>query len=147
MLAAAADRDRTMDVLKAAFSEGRLTKEELDSRATRAMSARTYAELNAIVADLPLGPSGPAPLQPYQYYHPAPHPPTSGLAVGALACGILEIFTLGLTAIPAVVLGHIARAQIKRTGERGDGLAITGLALGYLGIAIWLLITIGIATG
>ena len=41
--AAAADRDRTMDVLKAAYGEGRLTKEEFDERCSRVLSARTYA--------------------------------------------------------------------------------------------------------
>ena len=56
MLAAAADRERTMDVLKAAFGEGRITKEEFDLRASRTMSARTYAQLGAVVADLPSGP-------------------------------------------------------------------------------------------
>ena len=61
MLAAAADRERTIDVLKAAFSEGRLTKEEFDTRSGRVLAARTYADLAAIVADLPAGPGGPMP--------------------------------------------------------------------------------------
>ena len=56
MLTATADRERTMDVLKAAYGEGRITKEEFELRAGRAMSARTYAQLAAVVADLPAGP-------------------------------------------------------------------------------------------
>jgi Domain of unknown function (DUF4190)/Domain of unknown function (DUF1707) len=144
MLAAAADRERTMDVLKAAFGEGRITKEEFDLRAARTMSARTYAQLGAVVADLPSGPS--FGLQPYQGgYYPSVATPTSGLAVGALICGIAEVFTLGLAAIPAVILGHLARQHIRRTGERGDGMAIAGLVLGYLGIGIWTLIIIALA--
>ena len=59
MLAAAADRERTIDVLKAAFGEGRLTKEEFDSRSARVLAARTYADLAAVVDDLPAGPAGP----------------------------------------------------------------------------------------
>ena len=55
MLTATADRERTMDVLKAAYGEGRITKEEFDLRAGRTMSARTYAQLAAITADLPAG--------------------------------------------------------------------------------------------
>jgi hypothetical protein len=147
MLAAAADRERTIDVLKAAFGEGRLTKEEFDSRSGRVLAARTYADLAAIVADLPAGPMGP--VMPYQggYYPPMmPAQPTSGLAIGAMICGIAEIFTLGFAAIPAVILGHLARAQIKRTGERGDGMALAGLVLGYLGIGGWLLIILAIAS-
>lgn len=146
MLAAAADRERTIDVLKAAFGEGRLTKEEFDSRSARVMAARTYADLAAIVNDLPAGPAGP--VMPYQGYYPqvAPVPPTNGLAIGAMICGIAELFTLGFAAIPAVILGHLARGQIRQTGERGDGLAIAGLVLGYLGIAGWLFIILAIAS-
>jgi hypothetical protein len=145
MLTATADRERTMDVLKAAYGEGRITKEEFELRAGRAMSARTYAQLAAVVADLPAGPYlGVMPYQPG--YYPAINTPTSGLAIGALVCGILEIFTLGFAAIPAVILGHLARTQIKRTGERGDGMAIAGLVLGYLGIGIWTLIIIALAS-
>jgi len=146
MLAAAADRERTMDVLKAAFGEGRLTKEEFDIRSGKVLTARTYADLAALVADLPVGPGGP--VMPYVGYYPAmiPPQPTSGLAIGAMICGIAELFTLGFAAIPAVILGHLARAQIKRTGERGDGMAIAGLVLGYLGIAGWALIILAIAS-
>ena len=147
MLAAAADRERTIDVLKAAFSEGRLTKEEFDTRSGRVLAARTYADLAAIVTDLPVGPSGS--VMPYHagyYQQIAPLPPTNGLAVGAMVCGIAEIFTFGFAAIPAVILGHIARGQIKETGERGDGMAIAGLVLGYLGIAAWVLMILVIAS-
>ena len=149
MLAAAADRERTIDVLKAAFGEGRLTKEEFDSRSGRVLAARTYADLGAIVADLPAGPApGPAgAVMPYHAYYPqvAPLPPTNGLALGAMICGIAEIFTLGLAAIPAVILGHLARGQIRQTGERGDGMAVAGLVLGYLAIAGWALVILLVA--
>jgi hypothetical protein len=144
MLAAAADRERTMDVLKAAFGEGRLTKEEFEIRASRTMSARTYGELSAVVADLPAGPGAVAAFPP-GYYPPVVHTPTNGAAIAALACGIAEFFTLGLAAVPAVILGHVARGQIRRTGERGDGMAIAGLVLGYLGIIGWTLFILGIA--
>jgi hypothetical protein len=140
MLAAAADRERTIDVLKAAFGEGRLSKEEFDSRSARVLGARTYADLAAVVNDLPAGPAGP--VMPYHPYYPqvAPLPPTNGLALGSMICGIAEIFTLGLAAIPAVILGHLARSQIRQTGERGDGMAVAGLVLGYLAIAGWALV-------
>jgi Domain of unknown function (DUF4190)/Domain of unknown function (DUF1707) len=143
MLCAATDRERTMDVLKAAYGEGRITKEEFELRASRTMSARTYAQLGAVVADLPSGPA--YGMVPYQGYYPVVTNPTIGLAIGALICGIAEIFTLGLASIPAVILGHLARQQIRRTGERGDGMAIAGLVLGYLGIGIWTLIIIALA--
>jgi Domain of unknown function (DUF4190)/Domain of unknown function (DUF1707) len=138
MRAASADRDRTIDVLTAAYGEGRLTKEEFDTRCARVLAAKTYADLAAVVADLPAGPFNA--VAPYHAgYYPAPQPPTSGVAVASLICGIAEFFTLGIAAVPAVILGHVARTNIKRTGERGDGLAIAGLVLGYLGIACWAL--------
>jgi len=54
-LAGSADRERTVGVLRAAFTEGRLSRDELDDRVARAYSARTYGDLWALVADLPTG--------------------------------------------------------------------------------------------
>jgi hypothetical protein len=50
-----ADREHVIDVLKAAFVQGRLTKAELDARAGQAFASRTYADLAAVTADLPAG--------------------------------------------------------------------------------------------
>jgi uncharacterized protein DUF4190 len=35
-----------------------------------------------------------------------------------------------------IVLGHVARGQIKRTGEGGRGLATAALVIGYLQVAV-----------
>jgi hypothetical protein len=51
--AAQADREQTITVLKAAYAQGRLTKDELEARAGQAFVSRTYAELAALTADLP----------------------------------------------------------------------------------------------
>jgi hypothetical protein len=147
MLAAAADRERTIDVLKAAYGEGRLTKDEFDSRSARVLAARTYADLSAIVADLPVGPTGA--VVPYNGgYYPAtvPAAPTNGLAIASMICGFAEIVTFGLASVPAIILGHLARERIKQTGERGDGMAVTGLVLGYLGVAFWVVLFLAIAS-
>ena len=45
-----ADRERTVDVLKAAFVHERLTEDELGDRVGRALAARTYADLAALTA-------------------------------------------------------------------------------------------------
>ncbi len=50
-----ADREQVLDAIKAAFVQGRLTLDELDMRAGRALASRTYAELTAITADIPAG--------------------------------------------------------------------------------------------
>ena len=137
MLAADADRERATGVLKASFAEGRLTRAEYDDRTARVYAARTYGELGALIADLPAGPPG-GPAHPSAWYPPGQvaRADTNSMAVAALACGIAEFFTMGLTAIPAIVLGHAARRQLRRTGQRGDGLALAGLILGWAGIAL-----------
>jgi len=48
-----ADREQVIEVLKAAFTQGRLSGEELDTRTGQALAARTYAELAALTADVP----------------------------------------------------------------------------------------------
>ncbi|HTX26356.1 MAG TPA: DUF1707 domain-containing protein [Streptosporangiaceae bacterium] len=53
--AAHVDRERVVAVLKAAFVQGRLDKDELDARVGQALAARTYADLAALTADLPAG--------------------------------------------------------------------------------------------
>jgi DNA-binding beta-propeller fold protein YncE len=53
-----ADRERVIAALKVAFIQGRLTKDEFDSRVGRALGSRTYAELAALTADIPAGLTG-----------------------------------------------------------------------------------------
>jgi len=53
--ASATDKDRTIDVLKSAFIEGRLTKQELDERVGNALGQRYFADLIALIDDLPAG--------------------------------------------------------------------------------------------
>ena len=48
-----ADRDQVVELLRVAAGDGRLSAEELDDRLERALTARTYAELAALTADLP----------------------------------------------------------------------------------------------
>ena len=52
-----ADREQVIGMLKTAFVHGQLTKDELDTRAGQALTARTYADLAALTADIPPGPA------------------------------------------------------------------------------------------
>jgi hypothetical protein len=61
---------------------------------------------------------------------------TNGFAVSALVFGLF-----GGAVLP-IVFGHIALAQIRRTGDRGRGMAIAGLVLGYLSLAVVIVIAI-----
>ncbi|HEX6390550.1 MAG TPA: DUF1707 domain-containing protein [Solirubrobacteraceae bacterium] len=52
-----ADRDRTIEDLRAAYAAGRLDADELELRVQRAVVARTRADLRQLQADLPRRPS------------------------------------------------------------------------------------------
>ena len=99
MRASTADRDRSVDVLKASFVEGRLTKDELDLRLGQALISRFFAELMAITADLPVGPFGRLPAHPVT---PA-FPRTSRLTVATAA-----VMIGGLALIVAIAFVLIA---------------------------------------
>jgi len=76
---------------------------------------------------------------------------TSGMAIASFICGIVSwplvpllhgIISWALIVLlfvaPAVIMGHLALRQIKRSGAsiKGRGMAITGLSLGYLNFAL-----------
>jgi hypothetical protein len=61
----------------------------------------------------------------------------SRLAVSSFILGILAIALFGLTSVPCLICGHMARRRIRRAGLTGSGLAITGLTMGYLGILLF----------
>jgi hypothetical protein len=61
-----ADREQAIAWLKAAFVQGRLAKDEFDSRVGQAFASRTYAELATVTADLPAGPAVAQPRIPAQ---------------------------------------------------------------------------------
>jgi Domain of unknown function (DUF4190) len=79
-----------------------------------------------------------------QYGPPVPPVKTNGLAVAAMCCGFGQIILWVLSGIPAIILGFIALNQIKKTGEQGRGMAVTGIVLGFLGLA-FLLFVIAVA--
>ncbi|MEV8439801.1 DUF4190 domain-containing protein [Actinosynnema sp. NPDC051121] len=73
--------------------------------------------------------------QPPPYQHPGYYPPprqTNGMAVAAL-------ITAFLFSPAGIVLGVVARKQIRRTGEEGWGMATAGLVIGVVLTVLWLL--------
>ncbi|MGH3301657.1 MAG: DUF1707 and DUF4190 domain-containing protein, partial [Streptosporangiaceae bacterium] len=132
MRAGDADRDRVAELLNTAYVEGRLTRDEYDARLESALSARTFADLDLVVIDLPR--AMPGDLIPAGTVLPVPA--TSGLAVASLVCGFGQFVVGPLGTIPAIVLGHMARRQIQRTGQRGASLALAGLLLGWLAVIL-----------
>jgi hypothetical protein len=67
---------------------------------------------------------------------------TNTLAVVSLVTAIIAPFAHftavgGLTlTIVSIVTGHMARRQIRSTGERGDGFALAGLIISYVHVAL-----------
>ncbi len=77
-------------------------------------------------------------------------PTTNGLAIVSLVFGVL-----GWTLLPfigmivAIITGHIALGQVRRSdgAETGEGLAIAGLVLGYLALAVGFIALVMIVFG
>lgn len=73
----------------------------------------------------------------------APSAPARGfnkLAIVSLVVGILWVGGLG--AILALILGIVGLKQIKRSGQRGKGLAIAGIVLGCLGVLTLIVVSV-----
>jgi len=84
-LASHADRNRVIDILRTAFVQGLLTRDELDARVARTCGSRTYADLAAVTADLPAWPYLAWPHRPAGDQAHAPDKAATFLTVGALA--------------------------------------------------------------
>jgi hypothetical protein len=87
-----AERDEVATLLRDAAAEGRLTPDELDERVEKALSARTGADLDALLADLPRKRALPAP------------PSNEGMRNFSLLVGVALLVT-GL--VLAAGVGHI----------------------------------------
>ncbi|MDN6159173.1 MAG: DUF4190 domain-containing protein [Brevibacterium sp.] len=73
-----------------------------------------------------------------------PLPPTNTLAIIALVCSIFGVMSsIFIAGIAGIVMGHMARKQIRQSGERGDGMAVAALWVGYVGTALGLLFWVG----
>lgn len=71
------------------------------------------------------------------------YPPYAAAKPGTNTLAIIALVGALLIPIAGVICGHIALSQIRRTGEAGRGLAITGLVIGYLYLAFIVLVAIG----
>lgn len=73
---------------------------------------------------------------------------TNGFAVASLVCSCAGILLLGLPAVAGIVFGFVARSKIRRSNgaERGDGLALAGIIVGFVVVGLVLLTIVVSAT-
>jgi hypothetical protein len=90
----------------------------------------------------PLGAPGVTLVSPPAVPHPsmpAVHGGTSQLAVWSLVCGCVSLLCF-ITFIPAIILGHMGLAEIRRHPAMGGrGMALAGMIIGYLYLAVFIL--------
>ena len=63
---------------------------------------------------------------------PGSHP----LAAASLIFGISQFLLPMIGGILAIAAGHLALRQSHRTGQTGQGMAVAGLILGYIGVVV-----------
>ncbi|HEX6683242.1 MAG TPA: DUF4190 domain-containing protein [Candidatus Limnocylindrales bacterium] len=84
------------------------------------------------------------PPPPYAYGYPyQPAKKTNGLAIASMVISIVSLVGMcswgPLSLIPsavAAILGHVARAKLKRKDEQGGAMALVGIILGWVGFVV-----------
>lgn len=99
MRASGTDRDRSVEVLKAGFAEGRLTYDEFDERLGQVLTARTFERLMELTMDLPVGPYGRLPAHPQSPGMRRPGPVRVALASVILVLWVLTSLIATLHAL------------------------------------------------
>jgi Domain of unknown function (DUF1707) len=108
MLASDADREQVVEILTAAFVQGRLTIDELRLRAGLALASRTYAELAAMIADIPAPPlkAPPPPRSVRPIVQVPPPQPVGRMPAGAKAAVWAACVIVALPAVWAAFLTY-----------------------------------------
>ena len=108
LLVSDAERDGVCRRLSAAFSEGRITSPELDERTSRALAARTYGDLEDVMAGLE-----PPATTSYRPVMPGYRGPS------AASCPRLVFWVVGLFTAPFILVRGDACSSVA-TGERSS---------------------------
>ncbi|MGH3196553.1 MAG: DUF1707 SHOCT-like domain-containing protein [Streptosporangiaceae bacterium] len=127
LIASQADREQVFEALKAAFVQGRLTKDEFDQRLGQALA--TYAELDALTADIPAGPIEPQPSEAVRESYNR-KVIQRGTAAGA---GVSMAFTA------AMVIAAGGSPVVGAVAVPLAGLFVTVLLAGLLTLLSWVL--------
>lgn len=62
-------------------------------------------------------------------------PGTNSLAIASLVLSILGV-CCGVGSIVGIVLGFVARNQIRTSGQSGDGMALAGIIIGFVTLVL-----------
>ncbi len=152
-----------LDEVRRQLAAGELSPEDLawTEGQTEWVQLRSFPGLNATAPTLPLPAAPTPPTLPAQttaaslpaaaaYLPPAPaaaRVEQSGLAIASLILGILGVTAVPvITSVPAVICGHMAKAEIRKSGGRlsGEGMATAGLITGYFSLVCCILFVIGL---
>lgn len=79
----------------------------------------------------------PYPVDPYDPYRQTKPPGTNGKAIAALVVALTGLACCGFPSIVGLVLGVIAMSECRRTGQDGYGLALAGVIVAAVVIALW----------
>lgn len=89
----------------------------------------------------------PPPTYAYPYGY-APQRPTNGLAIASMVVslvGLASICAYGVTALVicpvGAILGHVARRKVRERDEKGAGMALAGVIVGWIGFGLGLVAT------
>jgi len=100
----------------------------------------TFSEIRTTMTQ----PNYPPPGDPNPYSPPGGYPPgqyqpqfyaprkTNSLALTSMIVSICSVALCPLVGIVGAILGHKAKAQIRATGEDGDGMATAGIIVGWV---------------
>ena len=80
---------------------------------------------------------------PYPYPYP-PARPTNGMAIASMVLGIVWVYWVG--SILALIFGYVALKEIRRSKQGGEGMAIAGIVLGWIGVGSLIIVLLAVAT-
>ena len=87
----------------------------------------------------------------YMGNDPMTPPPTAGLAIASMCCGIVSLvlicvwFLAAPVAVTAVAMGFVARSQARSGQAGGMGMAVTGIVCGIVTLSVYAVIILVIA--
>lgn len=129
-----------LDQMRKWIAEGRINGQTRvqAAGATGFKAATEFPELGLAAATAP-APGGAPPALPAGGGEGG----NTSLAITSLVLGALSLVCFGfLTGIPAIICGHLARGRVRQNPREygGSGYALAGLIMGYVGVAVTLLI-------